>query len=103
MSLPIYLKFLENNAPDFGEAIEKVFTSAMTPGALDQKTKLLIALAVDAVHGAGQGVASIANHLRIQGTTNAEIAEALRIAYFASGNTILAASSAAFPSDNNPK
>jgi len=40
MSLPIYLKFLENNDPDFAQAIENVSTSAMTPGALDQKTKL---------------------------------------------------------------
>ncbi|MDP4126260.1 MAG: carboxymuconolactone decarboxylase family protein [Bacillota bacterium] len=97
MSLPIYLKFLENNDPDFAQAIEKVFTSSMTPGALDLKTKLLIALALDAAHGAGQGVASIANQLRAQGTSNAEIAEALRIAYFAFGNSILVTSSAAFP------
>lgn len=103
MSLPIYLKFLENNDPDFAQAIEKVSTSAMTPGALDQKTKLLIALALDAAHGAGQGVASIANLLRSQGTTDAEIAEALRIAFFAFGNSILVTSSAAFPSENNPK
>ena len=43
MPLPVYLKFLENNDPDFAEAIAKVFSSAMMPGALDQKTKLLIA------------------------------------------------------------
>ena len=64
----------------------------MTLGALDQKTKLLIALALDT----GQGVASIANQLRAQGTSNTEIAEALRIAYFAFGNSILGTSSAAF-------
>lgn len=103
MSLPIYLKHLENNDPSFAQAIEKVSSSAMTPGALDQKTKLLIALALDAAHGASQGVASIANQLRAQGTSDAEIAEALRIAYFAFGNSILVTSSAAFPSDNNPK
>ncbi|AET69554.1 uncharacterized protein, gamma-carboxymuconolactone decarboxylase subunit like protein [Desulfosporosinus orientis DSM 765] len=97
MALPVFLKFLETNDPDFAQAIEKVFTSAMSPGALDQKTKLLIALALDAAHGAGQGVASIAHQLREQGTTDAEIAEALRLAYFAFGNSILATSSAAFP------
>ncbi len=103
MSLPVYLKYLENSDPDFAQAIEKVASSAMAPGALDQKTKLLIALALDAAHGAGEGVASIANLLRAQGTSDAEIAEALRIAYFAFGNSILVTSSAAFPSDNNPK
>ena len=96
MSLPLYLKFLENNDPDFSQAIEKVFTSAMMPGALDQKTKLLIALALDAAHGASQGVSAIANQLRAQGTSDTEIAEALRIAYFAFGNSILGTSSAAF-------
>jgi len=96
LSLPFYLKFLEDNDPDFSRAIDKVFTSSMTPGALNQKTKLLIALALDAAHGSGQGVASIANQLRAQGTTDIEIAEALRIAYFAFGNSILATSSAAF-------
>ena len=96
MSLPFYLKFLEDNDPDFSRAIDKVFTSSMTTGALNQKTKLLIALALDAAHGSGQGVASIANQLRAQGTTDIEIAEALRIAYFAFGNSILATSSAAF-------
>ncbi|WP_434511683.1 carboxymuconolactone decarboxylase family protein [Desulfitobacterium sp. AusDCA] len=98
MSLPPFLKFLESNDPDFAQAVERVFSSAMSPGALDQKTKLLIALALDAAQGSGQGVASIAGQLKTQGTTDAEIAEALRIAYFAFGNSILASSSSAFPS-----
>ncbi|KLU67343.1 MULTISPECIES: carboxymuconolactone decarboxylase family protein [Desulfosporosinus] len=102
MSLPVYLKFLESSDPDFAQAIEKVFASAMTPGALDQKTKLLIALALDAAHGASQGVSSIAKQLRGQGTSDAEIAEALRIAYFAFGNSILATSSAAFANNDKP-
>jgi alkylhydroperoxidase/carboxymuconolactone decarboxylase family protein YurZ len=57
----------------------------------------LIALALDAAHGASHGVASIADQLRAQGTTDSEIAEALRLAYFAYGNSILTTSSAAFP------
>ncbi|MDQ7095412.1 carboxymuconolactone decarboxylase family protein [Desulfosporosinus sp. PR] len=102
MSLPIFLKSLENNDPDFAQAIEGVFSAAMTPGALDRKTKLLIALALDAAQGACQGVASIAGQLRAQGTSDAEIAEALRIAYFAFGNSILAASSSAFAPKEQP-
>jgi len=38
----------------------------------------------------------VAKHARSVGATDAEIAEALRLAYFASGNSILMASSAAF-------
>lgn len=96
MALPPFLKFLETNDHDFSQAIEKVASSAMTPGALDQKTKLLIALALDAALGSAPGVTSVAKQARSVGATDAEIAEALRIAYFAAGNSILAASSAAF-------
>jgi alkylhydroperoxidase/carboxymuconolactone decarboxylase family protein YurZ len=97
MALPPFLAHLEKNDPVFAEAIEKVFSSSMNPGALDNKTKLLIALALDAGHGSVPGVCSVANQLRAIGTTDEEIAEALRIAYFAFGNTILSVSAAAFP------
>lgn len=96
MSLPPFLSFLEENDPEFARAIEQVFTTAMSPGALDRKTKLLIALALDAANGAVEGVGSIAAQLRSMGTSDEEIAEALRIAYFAFGASILASSSAAF-------
>lgn len=96
MALPPFLTPLEKNDPQFARAIEKVFSSAMNPGALDRKTKLLIALALDAAHGAVQGVESIANQLRDMGVSDEEIAEALRIAYFAFGNSILTSSFAAF-------
>jgi alkylhydroperoxidase/carboxymuconolactone decarboxylase family protein YurZ len=96
MALPPFLKSLESNDPAFAQAIENVVSAAMAPGALDEKTKLLIALALDAAHGSIQGVTSVAMRARSVGATDAEIAEALRLAYFASGNSILIASSAAF-------
>jgi alkylhydroperoxidase/carboxymuconolactone decarboxylase family protein YurZ len=96
MPLPPFLSFLEKNDPEFAGAIEKIVSTAMTPAALDQKTKLLIALALDAAHGASRGVASLADQLRSLGTSDAEIAEALRLAYFAFGNSILITSAAAF-------
>ncbi|SHM36028.1 alkylhydroperoxidase AhpD family core domain-containing protein [Caldanaerovirga acetigignens] len=96
MPLPPFLEPVRKNDPDFGKAIEDVYSLAMGEGALDQKTKLLIALAVDAAHGATQGVANIARQLRSMGVTDEEIREAIRIAYFAFGNSILASYSAAF-------
>lgn len=56
--------------------------------------KPLIALALDASHGSVQGVASIANRAGSVGAADFEIAEALSLAYLASGNSILMASSA---------
>ena len=97
MPLPPFLAPVGKNDPDFGKAIEDVYSLAMGEGALDQKTKLLIALAVDAAHGATQGVTNIAKQLRSMGVTDEEIREAIRIAYFAFGNSILASYSAAFP------
>nr|WP_041444851.1 carboxymuconolactone decarboxylase family protein [Syntrophobotulus glycolicus] len=97
MALPPFLAHLEKNDPAFAEAIEKVFSSSMAPGALDNKTKLLIALALDAAHGSVPGVSSVAGQLRAIGAKDEEIAEALRIAYFAFGNSILGVSAAAFP------
>ncbi|MFO7153300.1 MAG: carboxymuconolactone decarboxylase family protein [Bacillota bacterium] len=97
MPLPPFLEPVSENDPDFGKAIEEVYSSAMGEGTLDKKTKLLIALAVDAVNGATQGVANIARQLKDMGVSDEEIREALRIAYFASGNSILASYAAAFP------
>lgn len=100
MALPPFLASLDQNDPEFAQAIDRVATTAMKPGALDAKTKLLIALALDAAHGASEGVQTIANVLRGMGTSNEEIAEALRIAYYAFGNGILSTSAAAFPRQN---
>jgi len=97
MPLPPFLAAVDKYDPDFAKAIENVYSSAMGPGALDQKTRLLIALALDASHGASQGVTNIAKQLKNMGTDDAEIAEAIRIAYFASGNLILSSYSSAFP------
>ncbi len=96
MGLPPFLSHIEKNDPEFAGAIEAVFASAMMPGALDTKTKLLIALALDAAQGSAPGVAAVAGQLRSIGASDKEIAEALRIAYFASGNSILGVSAAAF-------
>ena len=56
----------------------------------------MISLAVDAAEGATQGVAAISDILRKMGVTDEQIAEVLRITYFAKGNTVLSQSMAAF-------
>jgi alkylhydroperoxidase/carboxymuconolactone decarboxylase family protein YurZ len=54
-------------------------------GALPRKTKLLMAMAFDAAHGAVNGVRALAGQARAAGATDAEIAEAVRVAYHLSG------------------
>ncbi len=69
---------------------------AMGPGALDAKTKTLIAMALDAVLGAEGGVQGLAAAARRQGATEAEITETLRIVYYIAGMGAMSAGSKAF-------
>jgi len=54
-------------------------------GALSKKTKYLIALALDAAHGATEGVKALAFEAKKNGASKDEIMEALRVANFVSG------------------
>lgn len=96
MALPPFLKALEVYDPEFAQAMEKIVSLSLKEGSLDPKTRTLIALALDAALGASEGVASLANHARSMGITDQEIAEALRLAYFTSGNSVLMTSFAGF-------
>ena len=58
---------------------------AFNDGALPRKFKLIIALALDAAHGATDGVESLARAAMQAGATKEEIAEALRVAQYISG------------------
>ena len=58
---------------------------ALADGALSRKIKLLIAMVLDAVHGASDGVQSLAREAIKAGATKEEIAEALRVAQYICG------------------
>jgi alkylhydroperoxidase/carboxymuconolactone decarboxylase family protein YurZ len=94
--LPPFVQQLESRDPELYEAVKKATEVAMTPGALDAKTKTLIALALDAYIGAERGVMVLAGRARDLGATEQEISEALRISYSVSGSRCLAACAGAF-------
>jgi len=94
--IPHFIKEYENRDNPLYEAIIKVSETAFAGEALDHKTKLLIALALDAVLGSDHGVASLARQIRSAGGTDAEINEALRVAYYVSGMNTLVCGNAAF-------
>ena len=54
-------------------------------GALSKKTKYLIALALDASHGATEGVKALALEAKKNGASKDEIMETLRVVNFISG------------------
>lgn len=103
-TLPGFIKLLEEKDPELYKVTSQLAELAMAPGALDAKTKVLIAMALDAAHGAREGVEALAGRARILGASEAEIREALRIAYYVAGNGTLATAVAAYPvSGSSPK
>jgi alkylhydroperoxidase/carboxymuconolactone decarboxylase family protein YurZ len=78
--LPPCLKILRKHDPEFGKLFQPLFEFTFAPGALDAKTKLLIAMAINARTGMGYGCSEIAKILKDMGVKDGEIVEALRVA-----------------------
>lgn len=95
-NLPPFIQEIAKRDPELYAIVSQLAEKALGPGALDARTKTLIVLALDASHGAADGVAALASQARSMGVSDAEIAEALRLAYFVAGNSTLKTSAAAF-------
>jgi len=93
---PEFISLLQKTDPLLYEKVSGIFDIAMAPGELDAKTKILITLALDAIKGSSQGVKVLSGSARKMGITDNQIAEALRLAYFVSGNNVLATMKADF-------
>lgn len=79
------LEIIKNQDPALFENVEKSRAFALEDGVLSKKHKLLIALALDAAHGADAGVKSLALQAMNSGATKEEILEAVRVAGYISG------------------
>ena len=79
------LKIYEDLDPQLLSLINDNQKLALEDGALPRKFKLLLAMVLDAVHGAPDGVQSLAKAALDAGATRQEIAEALRVAQFVCG------------------
>jgi alkylhydroperoxidase/carboxymuconolactone decarboxylase family protein YurZ len=79
------LEIFDEMDPELRAAVEDLRTLALSDGAIPKKYKFLIAVALDAAHGATNGVGSLAGQAIKAGATKEEIAEALRVALFISG------------------
>ena len=71
--------------PEFFDSLSKVREHAFKEGALSAKAKYLIAMALDAAHGAEGGVTSLARQAMKHGASKEEILEALHVANYISG------------------
>ncbi len=71
--------------PKLLEQVEGIRGFALAEGAIPLKYKLLIAMVIDATHGASKGVRALAEAAMRAGATKEEIGEALRVAFYVSG------------------
>lgn len=79
------LKVFETHDAALFNLVEDTRKLATSDGALPRKFKLLIALALDAAHGASGGVTSLARAAMEAGATKEEITETLRVAHYICG------------------
>ena len=79
------LKIYEKVDPELLKHVNESSEFALSDGALPRKIKLLIAMALDASHGATAGVQALANAAIKAGATKKEVLEAIRVAQYVSG------------------
>ncbi len=79
------LKIIEKLDPEFFKNVEATQALALGDGALSRKVKLLMAMALDASHGAVEGVKALTQQAMKAGATKEEIMETVRVAQYVSG------------------
>ncbi len=79
------LSTLEKLDPKLTGHLKEANSLIYSEGTLPKKYKLLMAMALDAAHGAQGGVRALAQQATREGATQEEIAETLRVAYHLSG------------------
>jgi alkylhydroperoxidase/carboxymuconolactone decarboxylase family protein YurZ len=83
--LDIYKVFDPKVIESFNRLQDLVFCE----GALPQKSKVLIAMAIDVEHGALQGATALGKRALKLGATKEEVIETLRVSYYVGGNRAL--------------
>ncbi len=79
------LKIIERMDPELFRLVDNTKALALNDGALPRKTKLLIAMALDASKGTAEGVKALTEQALSAGATKAEVMEALRVAHYICG------------------
>ncbi|MBI3328619.1 MAG: carboxymuconolactone decarboxylase family protein [Nitrospinae bacterium] len=87
--VPEWIKTLQQRDPQFSEMVLAQREHVLKDGAIPAKYKLLMTMIVDALTTHADGVANIANRARAAGATEAEISEAVEVAYLFGGTPAL--------------
>jgi alkylhydroperoxidase/carboxymuconolactone decarboxylase family protein YurZ len=84
-TLPPWLQVLQQRDPQFAESYMAQRERILGDGAIPAKYKHLMTMIVDALLSHPDGVATIANRARAAGASEAEIMEAVEVAYLFGG------------------
>lgn len=90
------LKTYEDLDPKFMQVLKSTRDLALEDSVLPKKTKLLIAMVLDAEHGRESGVQGLAQQAIKAGATKQEVMEALRVAEYFLGIGCIYTASRAF-------
>ncbi|MFH1350537.1 MAG: carboxymuconolactone decarboxylase family protein [Pseudomonadota bacterium] len=88
-ALPEWIKKLQHNNPQFADMYLAQRDKIMKDGAIPAKYKILMTMIVDAIMAHPGGCAAIANRARAAGASEAEINEAVEVAYLFGGTPAL--------------
>lgn len=88
-ALPRWMKRLRDSNPDFAETVLSQSERIMKDGAIPAKYKILMTMIIDAVMAHPEGCSAIANQARAAGASEAEINEAVEVAYLFGGTPAL--------------
>jgi len=95
-TMPPWIQPLQQRDPKFVESYVAQRDRILGDGAIPAKYKLLMTMIVDAIQAHADGVAAIANRARALGASEAEILEAVEVAYLFGGTPALVTAVNAF-------
>jgi alkylhydroperoxidase/carboxymuconolactone decarboxylase family protein YurZ len=88
-ALPKWIKKLQQSNPQFADTYLAQSDKILGEGAIPAKYKILMTMIVDAITAHPEGCSAIANRARAVGATEAEINEAIEVAYLFGGTPAL--------------
>jgi alkylhydroperoxidase/carboxymuconolactone decarboxylase family protein YurZ len=88
-ALPKWLEKLQQSNPQFADMYLDQSKKIINDGAIPAKYKILMTMIVDAIMAHPEGCAAIANRARAAGASEAEINEAIEVAYLFGGTPAL--------------
>ena len=96
LPMPPWIQPLQQRDPKFVDAYMTQREHVLRDGAIPAKYKHLMTMIVDALQTHGDGVQAIANRARAAGASEAEVQEAVEIAYLFGGTPALVTAMNAF-------